>query len=264
MESKANVSLELINEAAESIYRSFRGGGALDRNMADRFSFEVEDGYIVQEKVTELKKDRGGEKVRGYKISLTSQETQNWFNALEPAYGTLTDLNISGGFLSMSEMSEPLVETELMFFVEKDIKGITDDQDLLDKVSVAAGIEIPDSRFSEWFPELSLGTIVADNAVAGRIVHGSYRKKLTYEELGDLDLQVFLNNEQIAKGHSSEVLGNPLESLKWLVRKLEGRGDHLRKGMVVSSGTFILPLKLKRGHYLASYSLLGDVELIVD
>ncbi|PWS20851.1 2-keto-4-pentenoate hydratase, partial [Enterococcus faecium] len=45
----------------------------------------------------------------------------------------------------------------------------------------------------------------------------------------------------VKTGQASEVLGNPLESLKWLVGKLAEQGKTLTAGQRVSSGTFVLP-----------------------
>ena len=252
-----------INDAVETLYSAYISGTGLDKDTAERMRFELETGYLVQERVTNRKITDKKEHVRGYKISLTSPETQGWFGADEPAYGTLTDSNMSDGVISLSDMSEPLIETELMFFIEEDIHHPVADKDLPGMISVAAGLEIPDSRFLDWFPKLSLGTIAADNAVAGKIVAGEERKKLSYEELGNIDLKLFLNDKEIAEGHSSEVLGNPLEAVKWLVRTLHGKSKFLSRGMVISSGTLVLPLPLQRGTYRASYSTLGDVYLKV-
>jgi 2-keto-4-pentenoate hydratase len=253
----------MVNEAAECLYSCYSRGETIDRSMADRFCLNSENGYLVQDMIASLKQEKRGERVRGYKISLTSPETQKWFNASEPAYGTLTDSNILEGALSFENLSEPLIEAELMFHVEKDIFSFQNDEDLLENISVAPGIEIPDSRFVDWFPKLPLGAIVADNAVAGRVVSGYQREKLTLEELGNIKLDLFLDGKSIARGHSRDVLGNPLESLKWLVRKLERKGKYLKNGMVISSGTLVLPLKLEKGKYTACYSLPGNVSLDV-
>lgn len=253
----------ILDKAAETLFSSHTKGFTLDRSVAEGLDFKLETGYTVQEMVTERKIRETGERIRGYKISLTSTETQGWFGADEPAFGTLTDSNISNGTIHMSKMSEPLIETELMFHITEDIPHSASNEDLLEKVFIAAGIEVPDSRFSNWFPKLSLGTITADNAVAGKIVTAAEGKKLSYEALGNIDLKLYLDGKEIAQGHSSEVLGNPLEALKWLVGILGKRGKYLEKGMVVSSGTLVLPLPLQRGIYRASYGLVGDVSLDV-
>lgn len=263
MEKRRDEHSRLLNEAVDTLFSSHTKGSTLNRSIAERFNFELETGYRVQELVTERKIREKGERVRGYKISLTSTETQGWFGADEPAFGTLTDSNISNGTIHMSEMSEPLLETELMFHITEDIPHSASNEELLEKVLVAAGIEVPDSRFSDWFPRLSLGTITADNAVAGKIVAAAEGKKLSYESLGNIDLKLYLDGKEIAQGNSSEVLGNPLEALKWLVGILGKRGKYLEKGMVVSSGTLVLPLPLQRGTYRATYGLVGDICLEV-
>ena len=39
---------------------------------------------------------------------------------------------------------------------------------------------------------------------------------LDYETFADINLKLFKDDNQIETGHSSEVLGNPIESVKWL------------------------------------------------
>ena len=39
---------------------------------------------------------------------------------------------------------------------------------------------------------------------------------LDYEAFADINLKLFKDDNQIETGHSSEVLGNPIESVKWL------------------------------------------------
>ena len=50
----------------------------------------------------------------------------------------------------------------------------------------------------------------------------------------------------------------------WLAKKLASHGQILEKGMIVSSGTLVLPFKLIKGTYVAKYSQLGSVKLIVE
>lgn len=264
MKKRDMISDQHLNALAEHLYFLNTGGVTPGFEECNSMNLDIEGAYHVQEMVTDLKITRGEESVRGYKVSLTSDETQRWFSAHEPAYGTLTDLNISDGFLSLASLSEPLLEAELMFIVEKDITGYRNDNDLIGHVSVVPGIEIPDSRFAGWFPNLTLGSIIADNAVAGKIVVNGEGKRLACNELGEISLVLYHEDREVAQGLSSEVLGNPLESLKWLIGKLGSRNLSLKEGMVVSSGTFILPLRLEKGTYRASYSFIGDVTLVVE
>jgi len=53
------------------------------------------------------------------------------------------------------ELLEPLVEPELAFIVQEELPiGLSVD-DLLYRVHLANFLEIPESRFANWFPRLS-------------------------------------------------------------------------------------------------------------
>ncbi len=73
-------------------------------------------------------------------------------------------------------MSEPLIEAELMFIIDEDISANPDHDEIAEKTSIAPDIEIPDSRFQNWFTNLKLFELIADSAVAGKIVCGESMK----------------------------------------------------------------------------------------
>jgi 2-keto-4-pentenoate hydratase len=220
-------------------------------------------GYEIQHLVIDKKIKEDNEQVKGYKISLTSEETQRWFNSDSPVYGTLTTTSISDGVIRLDDLSEPLIETELMFIITEDLSFGADEEEILRKSMVAPGLEIPDSRFINWFPKLSLGEIVADNSVAGRIVVGETVDELSAIDWENIKVCLFLDDEKLDEGYSSSVLGNPIHAVSWLSHELALQGKRLTKGMVVSSGTFILPKPLRKGMYKAVFDTLGEIMLMV-
>lgn len=86
---------------------------------------------------------------------------------------------------------------------------------------------------------------------------------LDYKSFADINLKLFKNDQEIETGHSSDVLGNPIESIKWLNKKLHSHGKRLEKGQFISSGTFISPLQLEKGIYIAEYEKVGSVKVEV-
>lgn len=224
---------------------------------------EKEAAYTIQHALTNKKLELANEELAGYKISLTSPETQQLFNSETPLYGALTTSSIVEKTIGLSSLSSPLLELELIFIVKEDLSPGDDTDAILAKTSVAPGIEVPDSRFEDWFPKLSLGQVIADSAVAGKIVIGEPKDNLSYEQLENITGKLVFNGEEIASGTSSEVLEHPVNAVKWLVNELVGHGLSLKKGMSISSGTFILPKPLEKGLYEASYDGIGSVSLEV-
>ncbi|WP_106496514.1 2-keto-4-pentenoate hydratase [Lentibacillus sp. Marseille-P4043] len=231
----------------------------------DRIQEDIEktDAYEIQQQLTDKKAILNQDKLIGYKISLTSEETQQLFHSTTPLYGALTKTSLSNGTIELASMQEPLLEIELMFIANEDLSKDDDQDTILQKMSIAPGLEIPDSRFIDWFPKLSLGQVIADSAVAGKVVVGEATQGITYEQLGNIKAVLQLDGEPIVEGPSSEVLGNPVHAIKWLIDELAKSGRHIEKGMIISSGTFILPKTLQKGKYDANFESIGEVSLQV-
>lgn len=222
--------------------------------------------YNVQKTFTRLKKGSVG----GYKVSLTSKETQYTFDSNEPLYGAEMENNFlrAPARVNLSDLMEPLVEVELCFRAKEDLNPNDTLEDLMNKTTVAPALEVPDSRFKDWFPSLSKYMVMSDGAVSGLVVYGNEfdtNKFAHVEDLEKVSATLSLDGKDLKSGKSSEVLGNPLKSLQWLVNKLAEHGETLLKDQRVSSGTFVLPPNLTKGNWKAHFDNgLGDVDLSVN
>lgn len=253
----------LIEACVGTLFNVKKTGKLLSNLVEAGIILNEKDAYQVQHTLAEKKKCHSDESHIGYKISMTSDETQKWFNSDSPVYGILTTDNLNNGKVEIDTLSEPLVEVELMFIVDEDISENPDHEEIVEKTSIAPGIEIPDSRFENWFPNLKLFELIADSAVAGKIVCGESTKSSEIDDWLNIKATLTLDDEEVGKGYSSAVLGHPTNAMIWLAEKLASHGRLLKKGMIVSSGTLVLPLKLVKGTYVATYSQLGKVELKV-
>ena len=249
-------------EMAAALYEAYIEGHTIPKERISA-SLDKSRAYSVQHAVTAYKTNGGREDLKGYKISLTSKETQQLFQSETPLFGALTTSALSDGIIDLDSMSSPLIEIELIFIAKEDLSAADNVHALLEKTQVAPGIEVPDSRFDDWFPKISLGQVIADSAVAGKIISGTPLDNITYDQLEKLPGKLTLNGEEIAANDSSEVLDHPINAIKWLVNELAGHGLAVKKGMSISSGTFILPKTLEKGLYEASYGELGSVTLTV-
>src|SRR5699024_553338 len=100
--------------------------------------------------------------------------------------------------------------------------------------------------------------------VAGKIIVGVSVDGLAYEQLGNINASLKFNGEVIAEGPSSEVLDNPVHAVKWLLDELAECERIIEKGMVISSGTFILPKEMVTGKYEATFEGVGNVSIVVE
>ncbi|MFB4167671.1 2-keto-4-pentenoate hydratase [Virgibacillus sp. JSM 102003] len=254
--------MTMTTNLVNSLYRAYSLGQAISNEEIPK-TIRKEDAYRVQHQLTEQKSVTSNDNLIGYKISLTSEETQQLFNSTTPLYGALTQSNLSDGAIKLNKMLSPLIEIELMFIAHEDLSAADDVQSILQKTSIAPGLEIPDSRFTDWFPKLSLGQVIADSAVAGKVIVGEQVEGISFDQLASINADLTLNGEIIAQGPSTEVLGNPVHAIQWLIKELAKSGRTIQKGMIISSGTFILPKPLEKGKYQVSFDRVGSVSLDV-
>ncbi|WP_096435052.1 2-keto-4-pentenoate hydratase [Alteribacter populi] len=229
-------------------------------------TFDESTAYHLQNKFIDKKSKAKSEQVKGYKISMTSPETQALANTHEPAYGTLLTSNVleEPVSLSLNELFEPLLEPEVIFTLKDDLPPHASLDEIREKSEVKAGLEVPDSRFHNWFPNFGLIDLISDNAFTGKVITSKEKQDATsISQLEQIRMDLFYNDRKIAVGHSSQVMGNPLVSVQWLVKKLAIQGKTLKKGMIISSGTFISPIPLEKGNYTVSFSGIGSLSVTI-
>lgn len=247
-----------MKQVAQQLFEAYRTNTPLEKGVFNLGT--KDDAYQVQDEVLALK-EAHGEKLQGYKISLTSQETQELFNTDSPLFGQMTDVTVKD-HVDLSDYNSPLLEAELVFLVQETVNASDSDEEVMAKCLVAAGIEVPDGRYEDWFPKTTVYEVIADGAVNGAVAY-SQAKPYRYEDLEDVEAVLYFNDEEVKRGHSTEVLGHPVNAVKWLAKALEERGEKLETGRFVSSGTFFLPDKLQAGHYKVTYGHVGEVSLEV-
>lgn len=242
----------------EELISAQTGDNKLISSDWDFLDIDDVDAYTVQREVE--KKD--SELIAGYKISLTSTKTQKMFNSASPLFGTEKANKIFKApvILSKNSMNEPLIEVELAFIAHTVITNEMSDEEILQSVTIAGAAELPDSRFLSWWPKLSKTLIIADNAVSGMIVYGEAKKIKSVEQIGNINAKLSLNGLVIASGNSSEVLGNPLIAVRWLLSKLQEFNRTILPDQIISSGTFFIPPHLEQGYYTVEF----DTDLIAD
>lgn len=254
---KLNERQEALAEALYQAYRhNFYGQPNEPLAMSDWEGVVTDDdtAYAVQDAV--MAKKMGS--AAGYKVSLTSGETQKMFDSDSPLYGA----QVAERFvptpctLDLRHLNEPLVEVEFCFTAKKDLSADMSLDELLHNCTVAGDMEVPDARFKAWFPTLSKYLVMSDCAVGGYVLYGTPvdGAELTVDGMAKVHAKAYHDGEFVKEGDSSEVLGNPVNSLKWLVGKLESQGKSFTKGMHVSVGTVFVPPAFTAGEWRVEFS----------
>lgn len=219
----------------------------------------LNEAYIIQN--VWLEKNLTSEDVLyGFKAGLTSSETQKMFAVTEPLGGLLLEsmqLHPSDT-LQKATMLRPLLELELGFRVNAYLSGNIPSVDSLKKCidSVFVHVEIPDNAFSD-IRQANARDIVAGNVGASHFIVDSSGFGVSDLDWNTQELTLVLDGEVVAKGSSSDPLGNQWEAALWLANTYIDKGYVLGKGQYLLTGAIGEVLPAKTGHYRV---LLGETE----
>ncbi|WP_235739093.1 2-keto-4-pentenoate hydratase [Nocardioides alcanivorans] len=169
-------------------------------------------------------------------------------------------------FVSLDEANGPLVEPELVFRITRDVSHHSSLAELADCVEVAAAIEIPQSRFADWWPvgerpNITRAALVADNAASFRIAVASGWQTFSAAQIDSITCTLTLPDGSTREGRAGDVYGSPLRALSWLLNWLHGEHRVAPVGALVSSGTFTVPAHATAGRFSANFGHAGAVEV---
>ena len=113
-------------------------------------------------------------------------------------------------------------------------------------------------------PVHQMELVVADNGQQRSVVIGAPAQLAPNVDLAKVTARVALNGQDVATGLGSAVLGNPLNSIKWLAGKLGEYGRSLRPGDIIMTGSFVRQFPLHPGDAaMAEFSGIGRVEVSI-
>lgn len=223
----------------------------------------LDQAYTIQEAVVAARTSAGA-CVIGAKLGLTSAAKQKQMNVSEPLYGWLTqDMAIdTGEALVCERFIQPRCEPEVGFLLARDLAGpqVTAAAVLAATELVFPAIDVLDSRFAGY--SFRLPDVVADNSSCAAIVLGGQGVEPRGFDLRLTGCVFEKNGQLLATAAGAAVLGHPAASVAWLVRKIHERGQGLRRGQVVLSGSMTEAIAVAPGDVVtARFDRLGTVEL---
>lgn len=228
------------------------------------------DAYTIQEALRRLREPRLGP-VAGYKVALTSGVMQKMLRYFSPFAGPLHAnlIQQSGAQLDHNQYGRLCIECELAAVLGSALLSCNapySREQIADAVdTIAPALELVDDRNADYktVSDLVL-TLIADNAWNAGIVLGPALTEWRDLDLAKLHGTVMINGETTGEGHGRDVLGHPLEALRWLANMITAQGKDIEKGMVVMTGTMIATQFVKPGDELTfMVDELGAVEISV-
>ena len=218
------------------------------------------DAYAIQGLV-QGRKIRGGRRLIGHKVGLTSKAMQRSSQISEPDYGHLLDdmMIADGAKVPHANYCVPRVEVELAFVLGRPLQGpgiqLTDV--LRATEYVVPALEIVDARVQN--PRKIFDTIADNGAAAGIVMGGRPVRPM------DVDLRwvggiMYVNGEIEETGLAAGVLGHPAMGVAWLGNKLAEHGVALDAGHIVLAGSFTRVIFARQGDTVhGDFGPLGGV-----
>lgn len=218
-------------------------------------------GYAIQAMIER----RSASRLFGWKIAATSVPGQAHIHVGAPLAGRILAERVveNGGRCSLRGNRMRVAELEFAFRISTDITPRSQPYamaEVMDHVAALhPAVEVPDSRF-EPFEAAGAPQLIADNACAHDFLLGEASPAewrtfnlATHEVAGAID------GDPI-RGSGANVLGDPRIALTWLVNELSQYGATLRAGEGVTTGTCVVPIRIREGSRLSGdFGVLGSV-----
>jgi 2-keto-4-pentenoate hydratase len=235
-DTAANLPPEL-SDLAQRLWTARQVDGDIDLSTVT-LPPTLDDAYAVQAENLRL----SGEAVGGFKIGSSSKASQEKLGTDEPWYGAVPASFITGSPATIATNAHTLaVEGEFAFRLGQDLAaragGYTIDEVRAAVDQVAPAIEVVGRRFEGGPEDKMLQLLVADGGVNVALVLGAARPFTPDMDFRDHAVTMRVNGADRASGVGSMALGDPLNSLLWLVNLLSKQGRGLAKGVWVSTGT---------------------------
>ena len=225
------------------------------------------DGECTRAKVNKFLQQQTGDKVIGYKAGLTNPAVQKRFNASAPVYGVVYEKMMlpDGSTVDAKFGARPLFEADMLVRVrDAGINQAKTPADVLKHIDqVIPAIELPDLIVAAP-PKLNGAAVAAINVGARYFVTGTpitvTPDSQIAEALRTMTVVVSGAEGELDRGKGSDVLEHPLNAVIWLAKELQQQGLALRKGDLVSVGSFskLLPPKPGQTIEVRYQGLPGD------
>jgi len=257
--------------AAELLWAAERDLAPVDPLTETFPGIDVVDAYEIQ--LTNIRrKITAGARVRGHKVGLSSPVMQQMMGVDEPDYGHLLDAMVlaEDAPIPAAGYCYPRIEVEIGYVLGSALPGAgcTEADVLAATEYIVPSLELIDSRIRDW--RIKLADTIADNASSAGVILGAARRtpaELTARgiDLANIEAVLCSGDEEIARGNTSAVLGNPTACVAWLARKVADFGVKLEAGHLILPGSCTRAIDARPGTaFRAEFAGLGTVSASFD
>lgn len=265
--AEMTLSAAAIEAAARALGDAERGRRQI-RLLSDLHpAMSMDDAYAIQAEWVR-QKVAVGDRVVGWKIGLTSKAMQAALSIDIPDSGVLLESMVFGNdtVITANRFIQPRIEAEIAFFTRAPIDAANLSPDaILDATDyVAPALEILDTRINRNDPvsgrPRTVFDTISDNAANAGIVLGPPVRDFRDIDLRRVGAIVSRNGEVEETGLGAGVLGDPVRSVAWLVKRLAHYGARIEAGQIVLAGSFIRPIEAPSGsRIVGDFGAFGTV-----
>jgi 2-keto-4-pentenoate hydratase len=201
----------------------------------------ISDAYDIQDRYVALLRAAHGDAV-GYKVALTSATMQTFCGIDHPLSGVVLARRVhqSGATVRRADYGRLGLEFEVAVRIKSDVpvtaRPYTAETIAPHIDGVAAAFELVDDRGADY-GNLDVRSLVADNAWNGGIVLPEFATK--WPDLESMYGRATKDGAAIGEGFGRDILGHPFNSAAWLATQLASRGEGLKAGQLVMTGSVI-------------------------
>lgn len=254
-----------IEQAAELIWECWVNEKTIDQLPDELCPQTREEGYAIQAYFERY----SGLPIFGWKIAATSAAGQKHIGVSTPLAGRILQEHVfaPGAILKFGKNKMAVAEPEFAFRMDKTLNPrstVYSQNEVVSSVeSLHPAIEIPNSRFSN-FAFAGEEQLIADNACAhdfliGPPIPDSWKSL----DLAKHHVTISILNGASHEGAGSNVLGDPMVALTWLVNELSRHNISLLAGSMIATGTCSTPIPIKAGDTIvADYGVLGQMQAV--
>jgi 2-keto-4-pentenoate hydratase len=225
--------------AAESLLAVHKANLRFERLSSLQAPATISDAYDIQEKYVDLLRGEHGGTV-GYKVGLTSAAMQAFCGIDHPIAGVVLASRVhrSRATIRRSDFGRLGLEFEIAVRIKSDVP-VTDAPCTAEAIQphidgVCAAIELVDDRSADY-ANLDVLSLVADNSWNGGIVLSEFAN--AWRDLESVLGRAAKDGVAIGEGHGRDILSHPFNSVAWLATQLASRGEGLKAGQVVMTGS---------------------------
>jgi 2-keto-4-pentenoate hydratase len=197
----------------------------------------IADAYDIQDSYIALLRGEHGE-AAGYKVGLTSATMQTFCGIDHPIGGVVLARRVhrSGATVRRADFGRLGLEFEIAVRIGSDVAlGPCTAAAIAPHVDgVCAAIEIVDDRSADY-SSLDVRSLVADNSWNAGIVLSEFATQ--WPDLEAVTGRTSKDGAAFGEGHGRDILGHPFNSAAWLATQLAARGQGLKAGQVVMTGS---------------------------